>query len=390
MQNLIKYYMRKLILAILGVLLIAGAIYGAKIIINSKSKTRKAPSKVIKTVFVDTVKNTSIPIIIPANGNLVAKRRVEIYSEVQGIFKPGSKLFKPGEKYQKNEAFISINDTEYYANVQLAKSNLYNSIAAVLADLRLDFPEVFLKWEAYLKSYDLNKPTPKLPKMVSEKENYFITGRSIVSNYYTVKNLEQRLSKYTISAPFKGILTEALVTEGTLIRSNQKLGEFIDPSVYEMEVSLSKTFASLLDVGETVELNNLEHTKKYSGIVSRVNGSINSATQTIAVYIEIKNSSLKEGMYLEANLNAKKEKNAIEINRGLLLDEDKIFIVRDSVLDMINVRPVYFSNTKVVLKDIPDGTIILSSPFPGAYVGMMVKPLQVKKESTSIKSNKTK
>ena len=382
--------MRKLILAILGVLFITGAIYGAKMIINSKSKTRKAPSKVIKTVFVDTVKNTSIPIIIPANGNLVAKRRVEIYSEVQGIFKPGSKLFKPGEKYQKNEAFISINDTEYYANVQLAKSNLYNSIAAVLADLRLDFPEVFLKWEAYLKSYNLNKPTPKLPKMVSEKENYFITGRSIVSNYYTVKNLEQRLSKYTISAPFKGILTEALVTEGTLIRSNQKLGEFIDPSVYEMEVSLSKTFASLLDVGETVELNNLERTKKYSGIVSRVNGSINSATQTIAVYIEIKNSSLKEGMYLEANLNAKKEKNAIEINRGLLLDEDKIFIVRDSVLDMINVRPVYFSNTKVVLKDIPDGTIILSSPFPGAYVGMMVKPLQVQKESTSIKSNKTK
>lgn len=382
--------MRKLILAILGVLFITGAIYGAKMIINSKSKTRKAPSKVIKTVFVDTVKNTSIPIIIPANGNLVAKRRVEIYSEVQGIFKPGSKLFKPGEKYQKNEAFISINDTEYYANVQLAKSNLYNSIAAVLADLRLDFPEVFLKWEAYLKSYDLNKPTPKLPKMVSEKENYFITGRSIVSNYYTVRNLEQRLSKYTISAPFKGILTEALVTEGTLIRSNQKLGEFIDPSIYEMEVSLSKTFASLLDVGETVELNNLERTKKYSGIVSRVNGSINSATQTIAVYIEIKNSSLKEGMYLEANLNAKKEKNAIEVNRGLLLDENKIFIVRDSVLDMINVRPVYFSNTKVVLKDIPDGTIILSSPFPGAYVGMMVKPLQVQKESTSIKSNKTK
>ena len=229
--------MRKLILAILGVLFITGAIYGAKMIINSKSKTRKAPSKVIKTVFVDTVKNTSIPIIIPANGNLVAKRRVEIYSEVQGIFKPGSKLFKPGEKYQKNEAFISINDTEYYANVQLAKSNLYNSIAAVLADLRLDFPEVFLKWEAYLKSYDLNKPTPKLPKMVSEKENYFITGRSIVSNYYTVRNLEQRLSKYTISAPFKGILTEALVTEGTLIRSNQKLGEFIDPSVYEIDKS---------------------------------------------------------------------------------------------------------------------------------------------------------
>ena len=106
--------------------------------------------------------------------------------------------------------------------------------------------------------------------------------------------------------------------------------------------------------------------------------------------LEIKNSSLKEGMYLEANLNTKNEKNAIEINRGLLLDENKVFIVRDSVLDMIDVRPVYFSDTKVVLKEVPDGTNILSSPFPGAYVGMMVKPLQVQKESTSIKSNKTK
>ena len=382
--------MRKLILAILGVLLIIGAIYGAKMIINSKSKTRKTPSKVIKTVFVDTVKNTTIPIIITANGNLTAKRRVEIYSEVQGIFKPGSKLFKPGETYLKKEAFITINNSEYFANVQSYKSNLYNSIAAIMADLRLDFPEVFKKWETYLKSFDLNKTTPKLPKMSSEKENYFITGKGIVSSYYNVINLEQRLSKYTISAPFNGILTEALVTEGTLIRSNQKLGEFIDPLVYEMEVSLSNTYANLLKVGESVALNNLERTKKYSGIVSRINGSINSATQTIAVYIEIKNSSLKEGMYLEANLNTKNEKNAIEINRGLLLDGKKVFIIRDSVLDIIDVKPVYFSDSKVVLKGIPDGTIILSNPFPRAYAGMLVKPFINKQEKVLTESQKTK
>tara|TARA_B100000787_G_scaffold170308_1_gene166110 strand:- start:21636 stop:22784 length:1149 start_codon:yes stop_codon:yes gene_type:complete len=382
--------MRKLILAALGILLIVASIYGSKMIINSKNKTRKTTSKVVKTVFIDTVKNTIIPIIITANGNLTAKRRVEIYSEVQGIFKPGSKLFKPGETYLKNEAFITINNTEYYANVQSYKSNLYNSIAAIMADLRLDFPEVFTKWETYLKSFDLNKTTPKLPKMSSEKENYFITGRGIVSSYYNVINLEQRLSKYTIRAPFKGILTEALVTEGTLIRNNQKLGEYIDPLVYEMEVALSKTYASFLEIGETVELHNLEHTKKFKGIVSRVNGSINSATQTITVYIEIKDSSLKEGMYLEASLNAKKENNAIEINRGLLLDGEKVFIIRDSVLDIIDVKPVYFSDSKVVLKGIPDGTIILSNPFPGAYAGMLVKPFIKKQEKALTESKKTK
>ena len=373
--------MRKIILALLGVILIIASVYTSKIIISSKSKIRKAPPKVIKTVYVDTVSNSMIPIIIPANGNLIAKRRVEIYSEVQGIFKPTSKLFKPGEKYNKNEVFITINNTEYYANVQSAKSNLYNSIVAVMADLRLDFPDIYPKWEAYLKTYDLEKTTPKLPEINSEKENYFITGRGIISNYYSVKNLEQRLSKYTIKAPFKGILTQTLVTEGTLIRNNQKLGEYIDPSIYEMEVSLGENYANLLKIGENVKLNNLENTEEYTGKISRINGSVDTASQTIAVFIEIKNSSLKEGMFLEAKLNAKNEPNAIEINRSLLLDENKIFIVRDNVLDVIKVTPTYFSETKVVLKNIPDKTIILSNPFPGAYVGLLVKPLQRQKEN---------
>ena len=373
--------MRKIILALLGVLLIIASVYVSKLIISNKNTIRKAPPKVIKTVYVDTVLNSTIPIIIPANGNLIAKRRLEIYSEVQGIFKPASKLFKPGEKYNKNEIFITINNTEYYSSVQSAKSNLYNSIVSIMADLRLDFPDIYPKWQDYIKSFDLDKTTPKLPKMSSEKENYFITGRGIVSNYYSVKNLEERLTKYTIKAPFKGILTESLVTEGTLIRNNQKLGEYIDPTIYEMEVSLGKNYASLLKIGENVQLNNLENTKKYTGKISRINGSVNTDTQTIAVFIEIKNSSLKEGIYLEAKINAKNEPNAIEINRSLLLDENKIFIVRDNVLDIMEVTPTYFSETKVVLKNIPDKTIILSNPFPGAFVGMSVKPLQRLKEN---------
>jgi len=384
--------MRKIILAILGLVLIVASIFIARKLIQNKNKVKPIPKKVMKTVFVDTIKNKTIPIIIPANGNLTAKRRLELYSEVQGVFKSGSILFKAGQYYKEGQTFIGIDNSEYYASVQSAKSNLYNSIATIMADLRLDFPEVFPKWQTYLRGFDMNTSTPKLPEMTSEKENYFITGRGIISSYYNVKNLEQRLSKYSMTAPFNGILVEALVTEGTLIRSGQKLGEFIDPTVYEMEVALSKTYARLLKVGETVELNNLEHTEKYSGIVSRVNGNIDATTQTVTAFIEVKNNTLKEGMYLEANLNAKKVDNAIEISRSLLLDGKQIFVVRDNILDMIDVTPVYFSDSKVVLKGIPDGTIILSKPVPGAYAGMQIKPFGVKnkKVSTTTESNKTK
>ena len=368
--------MRKIILSAVGVLLIVLSFLFAKKLIANKNKPKPVKEKIVKTVFTDTVLNQTVKIIIPANGSLVAKQRVELYAEVQGVFKPSNILFKPGQKYRKGQPLIRIDASEYYASVQSSKSSLYNDIAAIMPDLRLDFPEVYPKWQNYLNGFDLNKTTPKLPEMTSEKENYFITGRGIISSYYNVKNLEQRLSKYNITAPFTGILTEAIVTEGSLIRSGQKLGEFIDPSVYEMEVALSKSYATLLEVGETVTLTNLDKTETYNGKVSRVNGSIDATTQTITAYIEVKDDKLKEGMYLEANLNAKEEQDAIEINRNLLLENEEIFIVRDSVLDVIPVKPVYFSDTKVVLKNVPNGTVILEKPVPGAYAGMLVKPFE--------------
>ncbi len=259
-----------------------------------------------------------------------------------------------------------------------------------MADLRLDFPDVYPKWKNYLDGFDLSQPTPELPEMTNEKENFFISGRGIVSSYFNVKNLEQRLTKYALTAPFDGILVEALVTEGTLIRNGQKLGEYIDPGTYEMEVAIGKSFAGLLQVGEKVELNNLENTNSYTGIVSRINGNVDATTQTITAFIEVKSKDLKEGMFLEANLEAKNEENAIEISRSLLQDGDQIFVVRDTILDLIDVKPVFFSETNVVLKNIPNGTIILSKPVPGAYAGMQVKPLSENKTPKTVSDQNNK
>lgn len=364
---------RKVVLSILGLLLIIASVFAARAIINSKFTPKPKPQKIVKTVFVDTVKNGEVPIKVPANGNLIAKQRVELYAEVQGVFRRGTKLFKTGQQYKAGETIIRIDAAEFSASVQSAKSNLYNLITSIMPDLRLDYPEIYPKWQKYLLDFDVNKGTPELPEMTTEKERFFISGRGILTDYYNIKNLEQRLSKYRISAPFSGVLTEALVTEGTLIRSGQKLGEFIDTSVYELEVSVSKSYSDLLKVGEKVALVNLDRTHTYEGTVARINGSVDQASQTIKAYIEVKDEALREGMYLEANLNAKSESDAIEVDRGLLLENDKIFVVRDSILDQIDVKPVYFSDKKVVLKEVPDGTTIVSKPVVGAYVGMLVK-----------------
>ncbi|TAI48080.1 efflux RND transporter periplasmic adaptor subunit [Flagellimonas allohymeniacidonis] len=366
--------MRKLIIStVVGVILIFGSFYLSGVISDSKKNRRPRQAKVVKTVFVDTVKNGNVPIMVPANGNLRAKQRVELYSEVQGVFRTGSKLFRTGQEYSTGQTLIRIDSDEYYASVQSAKSNLYNLLTSIMPDLRLDYPDIYPKWQTYLNNFDLERPTPKLPETTSEKERFFISGRGILSNYYNVKNLEQRLSKYRITAPFKGVLTDAAVTEGTLIRVGQKLGEFINTGVYELQVAVSKTYGDFLKVGKKVELFNLDRTQSYEGEVTRVNARVDQNSQTITVFIEVAGENLKEGQYLEANMEAKEEPEAIEIDRSLLLEDNQIFVVRDSILDVISVRPVYYTDKRVVLKDVPDEEVIVSKALTGAYAGMLVK-----------------
>ncbi|WP_340077771.1 efflux RND transporter periplasmic adaptor subunit [Leptobacterium sp. I13] len=364
--------MRKIILSVLGIALIILSIFLAKLIIDSKKKPKPRENKITKTVFADTITNGEVPIVIKSQGTLTAKRRIELFSEVQGVFRKSSRPFLTGQLYKQGETLLYIDNAEYYASVQAQKSNLYNIIAAAMPDIRLDFSEAYPKWQQYFNNFDIDKPVSKLPEAASDKEKYFIAGRNITGTYYNIKNLEQRLSKYTISAPFTGILTEASVREGTLIRNGQKLGEFIDPSVYELEVSVSKSYSDFLKTGAKVTMYNFDNTKTWEGIIKRINGRVDQQSQTIQVFIEVLGAGLREGMYLQAALNTKNETNAVEISRTLLLDNKEIFIVKDSMLQTLPVKPVYFSEKKAVVKGIPDGTIILARPVPGAYSGMQV------------------
>lgn len=379
--------MRKLILYGLGIAILVIAFFGSKYLIDSNNKPKPTIDKVIKTVFAETVTNSTVPIIIPANGTLQAKERLELFAEVQGVFQSSANDFKVGQPYKKGQTLIRINAAEYYASVQAAKSEFYNLVTSLMPDLRLDYPEAFPKWQAYLDSFDVNESVPALPETTSDKVNYFVTGRGVYASYYNIKNLEQRLGKYSIYAPFDGVLTEALVTKGTLIRQGQKLGEYINTSVFELELAIGKTYSDLLSLGEKVELSIPQTSKTYTGTVSRINGRVDPETQTIKVFVEVKGEDLKEGMYLEAQLEAREQANAIKISRKLLVDDSEIFIVQDSILNLIPVEPVYYSPKEVVVQGVPDGTKILSKSIPGAYAGMLVKVSEV--DAPATKENET-
>jgi multidrug efflux pump subunit AcrA (membrane-fusion protein) len=292
------------------------------------------------------------------------------------VFEASAGDFKPGAYYKEGSILLRINSDEHRANLRAQKSTLFNQIVLLLPDLRLDYPESFASWEDYVKKFDLEGTLQPLPTPQSEREKLFISGRNIYAPYYMVKNLEERLLKYVIKTPYDGVLTEALVTTGTLIRSGQKLGEYINPNIYELQVPVNSSYADLVKVGQNVDLHNIEKTKSWNGKIIRINSIVDQATQSIQVFILVSGKDLREGMYLEADLEAREINEAFEIDRKLLVGENQVFYVRDTLLQVTTIDPVYYKDRTVVVKGLENGMRILARPVPGAFAGMTVQVLE--------------
>src|SRR5690606_4118839 len=108
----------------------------------------------------------------------------------------------------------------------------------------------------------------------------------------------------------------------------------------------------------------------------RINARIDQSTQTVKVFVEVKGEQLREGMFLEANLDAREEENAYILARKLLVNESQIYIVEEGKLNLLDVEFIYATEREVVVKGIPDGTLILSDVLPGAFAGQPVTIMQ--------------
>ena len=368
--------MRQIIISVIGILIIGGGYLAKQSLASTERPQREKPKKATSKVFTQVVKNQDTPITVTASGNVAAKERIELFSEVQGIFEYSDKAFKPGVSYKSGEVLIRLNSAEERARLLSQKSSLQNLLVGILPDLKFDYPDAFDKWETYIKSFDVNARLQPLPKFSSDREEFYIAGQNIITTWYTVKNIEERLNKYTIYTPFDGVLTAAEINKGSLVRAGQKLGEFINPNVYELEVAVNSSYANLLKRGSMVQLQNVEKTKSWNGKVTRINDLIDPNTQTIQAYIEVSGRGLREGMYLEATLKAKNEKNTLEISRKLLVDNSRVFVFVDNKLKLTEINPVHYTDKTVVIRGLEDGIEILEKMLPGAYDGMSVEQFE--------------
>ncbi len=357
-----------------GLLILAAAGYGAYFMSSLKEPPgKKEAVRKVRTVDTMQVFNTKVATSLPIQGELQAYDKIDIFSEVSGTLEPTERPFKVGSFFPKGSVLIKVDQEEARLGLLSQKSTFLNAITQMMPDLKIDYPDAFPKWRQYLENFDLEKKLAPLPEPGSKQEKLFVASRNIFTQYYNIKSTEERLDKYTLFAPFSGVITEAAINPGAVVRAGQKLGELMNTSRYELEATIPLSDLKYIDVGNSVTLASSDIDGEWKGRIRRINDRVDPNTQTVKVFIGLSGKGLREGMYLTGLVKATDLEEAVEIPRDLLIDQRAVYVVEDSILSLREVEVLRIDPDGAVVRGLSDGAPLLREPFPGIFDGMKVE-----------------
>lgn len=303
----------------------------------------EAEKKFVPHVEAKVVTNSSEDLMVSGYGTLSSYSTVDVASEVQGKLYQG-KALKPGIKFRKGDLLFRIDDVEVRYSVRARKSSFINLIANMIPDIRIDYSSEYDKWNDYLASIKLNESLPPLPSWNSEKEKIFLSTRNILSEYFNIKSLEEQLKKYSVHAPFSGMITEVYMNDFSFVNPGTKIIKIVETGNFEIPVSLPVSQLSMIDIGTKCTIYSTDGSERGGGTVARISEVINKTTQSVTVYVKPGSSESKyiEGEYLLVKIDAKTSQKGFRIPLSAV-SEGQVFVYNKSD-SLLTKKPILLLN----------------------------------------------
>ena len=340
-------------------------------------KPRSASARLVKVMpalSADLAPKVSI------EGRVQALNRMTVLSEVNGVLPVGGKEFREGVAYGEDEAMLRLDDSELRASLVAQRSQWLQLLAGALADLQVDFPDRADVWFDLVQTLDVTATLPPLPEAASDRERLYLTSRGIVSGYHNIKANEARLEKFTVRAPFEGVVVGAQVQPGSMVRAGQPVGTLVGTGTYEVKSAVHARHLPLLKSGNAVALRDETGAVVASGEVSRISGNVDPTTQSASVFCEVTSKdgrALRDGRFLSGHVEGRPLEGVMARNEVLLTGNGtEVFVVKDGLLALVPVEVLHRDADVVLVRGLQEDMQVLAEPVSGAYEGMLVELAQ--------------
>lgn len=359
------------IVLLISVVIIILGIFLAKLIIDSR-KQAPAPVKAetVKYAEIKKVEYNTYPIEIHTSGRVEPAEKVELFAEVQGIYRGGTKEFREGNRFNKGDILVKIDSEEIDLELKTLKSEFLSRLTSIMPDIKMDFAKSYNSWINYLDNFDISTKIKELPEPKSRKEKYFLSTNNILNSYYNIKTLELRLSKHNIYAPYNGFVSQGNLVSGTLIRTGNKIGEFAKLNEYEISATFKEDDMNFIKTNREVKI--IKDELVSTGKIVRISDMIDQSSQTIKVFIKSTDNKLKIGDYIKVVAKSLEIKDAFKIPREAIINNLYVHILDNGLLGRKEVEILYSGETYSYIKGLDKGTEVIIEAIPNTELGTKI------------------
>ncbi|MDB2417892.1 efflux RND transporter periplasmic adaptor subunit [Flavobacteriaceae bacterium] len=249
---------------------------------------------------------------IELQGNVKTKQNVLVYPEMPGIL---NKVYvKEGQQVKKDQILATIDDGGLSQQLLLLKSNEQLAKTTFERQKRL--------WD----------------QKIGSEIQYLQAKTSYDSQKNATKQLKKQLGKFTIRAPFSGIIDDVFKEKGTVVAPGPgaELFRIINLSNMYIETDVPESYISSIKKNKMVEVNFPILGRSYDSSIRQVGNFINPSNRTFRIEVGIPNldGEIKPNLTAKLRLNDYSNSNAILIPQSIISENAKgqqfIYVVKDN------------------------------------------------------------
>ena len=370
---------------LISVVILALGFFAMQALLSYKSDPPRVDQALrSKIVEARAVKLESIPAEITAFGRSASTQPVILNSEVPGTIMQGDIPFQPAQAFRKGDLLLRIDDRQIKLEINSTKSDFLNALAIVLPEIKVDFPTDYEIWQEYFNACGFDNQLSELPEAGNQKIKMFLSRFNVYKLYFTVRNLEIRLSKHYIYAPFRGSIISTQLRVGSTAQNGTRLGEIINLEDIEVEVPVPADDIRWIDRRKPVVFTSSEIEGSWTGKIKRIGKTIDTRTQTVQVFISVNQSRdarIYDGVFLKAQIPGLDVENAMRIPRKALYNERFVYLIKDAKLDFREVEIARKeTNSVLVSGGLDEGDMLVLDVLQGVAPGM---PAEAKMDASA-------
>ncbi len=376
-------------------ILCAGILVSMLLVKTRPEAKRESVERPPVEVKVAPIRLIDVPVTLPTQGLVDARRRATLAAEVSGKVIEVSEKYESGLEFQKGEVLLEIDPADYEAELARAEASLAD--ARLARELEKARQEQALKdWKALGRSGEPSPLTIREPQLASAEA-------AITAAEAAVSKAKRDVARTRIVAPFSGRIARTEVELGAYLTPGTPVAEIFTAAPWEIRLPLPLDEWDLLRRDADGEVaGEIAFSAKigaemvaFTGRVLRIEAEVERDSRSFHLVGEIPgevaDGLLRPGLFVEAEIAGRTLSQVARVPIRAFVDRDQVAVV-DRAKKQITKRRVKVERRVgdhvLISGGLSEGEWVSVTQLADLVEGMTVEPsLSGEEEDAKIEAN---